>query len=326
MPMDCSIKTRVVDQSELGRLDPATGKVDIISISMTSGINLRFMQGKIHRPFRLDYSPPFESVGFGFYLSGYSETRSDNIGTSVSIKSGESVVNWSNCLSGCSSTIGSGKLQTMGLFMSHKLLSEIADQYKRKLPSLLQKPPDGIAHQKARITPPMRATIQEIAQCPYHGLTRDLFIEGKALELMAFKLDQLDDTGNSPEAATIKKCDIDRVHHAAELLKKDPEHAPGLEQLARSVGMCRTKFHECFSNVYGTTPFEYLQSYRLETARLKIQEGIMNVTEAALAAGYSSPSYFSSVFKKHFGDSPGKFCRNHSFDKNERSGNKNGRY
>ena len=42
-------------------------------------------------------------------------------------------------------------------------------------------------------------------------------------------------------------------------------------------------------------------------------EGRMNVTEAAFAVGYSSSGYFSKVFKKRYGDPPGKFVTKPGF-------------
>lgn len=302
------IQTDTIGQSELG-IDPDAGAMDIERINMNSGITLIITRGEIKKPIKMEYLPPFESVGFGFYLSGYSIIKPKGSWKSMINQSGESVMNWAPRISGLSETIDSGKISKVGIFMNHELLSEIADRHKRKLPSLLQRIPDGFAHAKSLVTLPMKAATLRILTCPYRGLTRNLFIEGKALELLAYKLDQIGSDGALPDAVQIRRSDMERIHCAADLLKNDPENAPNLEKLAHSVGMCRTKFHECFRKVYGITPFDYLQEYRLETARLNLLEGRMNVTEAAFAVGYSSPSYFSSAFKKHFGDPPGKYCK-----------------
>jgi signal transduction histidine kinase/DNA-binding response OmpR family regulator/ligand-binding sensor domain-containing protein len=51
---------------------------------------------------------------------------------------------------------------------------------------------------------------------------------------------------------------------------------------------------------------EYLRKYRLSKAKLHLQSG-MQITECSYAVGFSSPSYFSSCFKKEFGISPKMF-------------------
>ena len=152
----------------------------------------------------------------------------------------------------------------------------------------------------------MRSVIAQIIQCPFQGGARELFLEGKVLELLAHKLAHLESPMFHP-GTLVSPQDLDRVHHAADLLIRNLETAPCLEELARTAGMCRTRLHECFCKVHGLTPFEYLQQHRLEKAMTYLVEGRMNVTEAAFAVGYSSSGYFSKVFKKRYGDPPGKF-------------------
>ena len=82
-----------------------------------------------------------------------------------------------------------------------------------------------------------------------------------------------------------------------------------MAEVARSVGMCRTKLYDYFRMVYGITPFDYLRNKRLETAVTLLNEGKVNVTQASYAVGYASLSHFSKTFKEHFGFSPGKHLK-----------------
>ncbi len=304
------IQTKAVVQSEV-ILDTTAGKASLSFLKTSAGINLSIMQSDFADPVKMRYEPPFEPMGMGFCLCGNTEDNVDGFKHMSVMKPGETVLNWSNCLSGLTQTIGSGKTMTVGLFLNHDQLSALADRYEQKLPKLLQKPPDVFTQRKDAITPSMRETIQHIVQCPFHGLTRDLFLEGKVLELMTYKLEQLDTDRYQRAGDQLKQADLDRVRYAAELLIKEPENAPCLDQLARTVGMSRTKFHDSFLKVYGVTPFDYLQSHRLRIARFYMLEGKMNVTEAAFAVGYSSSNYFSRAFKKFFGVSPKQYCKTH---------------
>ena len=77
-----------------------------------------------------------------------------------------------------------------------------------------------------------------------------------------------------------------------------------MNELARSVGLSHPKLNQGFREIYGVTVFDYLRQKRLENARSYIQEGRMNITEAAYATGFSSSSHFSRAFLKYFGIQP----------------------
>jgi AraC-like DNA-binding protein len=160
------------------------------------------------------------------------------------------------------------------------------------------------------ITPLMQAVAHQIINCPYHGLTRQLYLEGKAYELIAYKLEQsLSNKIEYQKTFTLRPHDIERVHHARELVSRDFQNPPKLLDLARAVGLPHPKLNFCFREVYGTTVFGYLRETRLNKAKSLLDEGRMNVTEAAYAVGYSSLSHFAKTFKAFHGAAPGNYLR-----------------
>lgn len=75
-------------------------------------------------------------------------------------------------------------------------------------------------------------------------------------------------------------------------------------ELARSVGMSESAFHQHFKAVCGTTPLQFQKRLRLiEARRLMISES-HSVSSAAAAVGYESPTQFSREFARMFGSSP----------------------
>ncbi|MEM9541970.1 MAG: helix-turn-helix transcriptional regulator, partial [Cyanobacteria bacterium P01_E01_bin.42] len=62
--------------------------------------------------------------------------------------------------------------------------------------------------------------------------------------------------------------------------------------------------------VFGMTAFSCLYHHRMERAKLLLETGHSNVTEAAQAVGYNSPTSFAAAFKKKFGVRP-KTCKPH---------------
>jgi AraC-like DNA-binding protein len=160
------------------------------------------------------------------------------------------------------------------------------------------------------ITPLMQAVVHQILNCPYHGLIRQLYLEGKAYELIAYKLEQsLSSNMRYQKTFVLRPDDVERARHARELVRRNFENPPRLLDLARMVGLHHSKLNFCFREVYGSTVFAYFREMRLNKAKSLLDEGRMNVTEAAYSVGYSSLSHFAMAFKDHFGIAPGRYLR-----------------
>jgi signal transduction histidine kinase/DNA-binding LacI/PurR family transcriptional regulator/CheY-like chemotaxis protein len=83
------------------------------------------------------------------------------------------------------------------------------------------------------------------------------------------------------------------------------------QDMARQLGLSERYLTRCFHKEMGITPVEYLNRYRLKEAKMMLGAGA-NVTETALAVGFSSVSYFTRLFEKDLGVSPGTYRHNHS--------------
>jgi AraC-like DNA-binding protein len=57
----------------------------------------------------------------------------------------------------------------------------------------------------------------------------------------------------------------------------------------------------------GTTPMQYLTTWRMQIACQGLAEARMNVADAAELAGYASEAAFSRVFRKQVGMSPAAY-------------------
>jgi AraC-like DNA-binding protein len=55
------------------------------------------------------------------------------------------------------------------------------------------------------------------------------------------------------------------------------------------------------------SPIDFLRSYRLRRAAEMLHEGSFTLAEIADKTGFSTYSYFSKSFKKHFGVSPKEY-------------------
>ena len=76
--------------------------------------------------------------------------------------------------------------------------------------------------------------------------------------------------------------------------------------VAKIMHMSPTHFSKIFHKMVGISFQEYLLNTRLNYANGMLKMSGMTISEIAAASGFGSESYFSKVFKKRFGVSPGK--------------------
>lgn len=150
-------------------------------------------------------------------------------------------------------------------------------------------------------TPAMRAVVQQIIDCPFQGLTKRLYLQGKVLELMALQLAQIPVDAAAQENAPPKPETIAQVHYAAEILRSQLEHPPSLTEVAQRVGMSNRTLQRNFRAVLGMNPFAYLAQQRMQVAKQLLQAGDRTVAEVANLVGYSHPAHFATAFKRQFG-------------------------
>ena len=80
-----------------------------------------------------------------------------------------------------------------------------------------------------------------------------------------------------------------------------------VDDMAGAMNMGRSNFFRKLKGVLGIGPNEYLRLTRLKKAAALLQEKEYGIVEIAYMVGFSTPSYFSSCFKKQFGVLPKDF-------------------
>jgi len=150
------------------------------------------------------------------------------------------------------------------------------------------------------ISPAMQRVIEQLLACPYRGPTRRAYLTCKAAELVALRIDAIARPPVSP-------ADLDSVRHAARLLRECLACPPTVAQLARQVCSSRSKLHQSFRTVYGTTPFGYLRGMRLWQAQRLLMTSDLSVEEVAITVGYTSRSRFASAFRDTYNLNPKPF-------------------
>lgn len=155
------------------------------------------------------------------------------------------------------------------------------------------------------ITTPIEQVVKQMINCPYQGITKQMYLQGKVIELMALQLAPiLNHQGELPPSPKLKSTTITRIHHAREILHFRLENPPSLVELAQIVGVSDRTLRYGFKTLFGTTVFNYLTQKRLERAEQLLQNGGRTVAEVANLLGYSHLGHFAAAFKRQFGITP----------------------
>ena len=80
-----------------------------------------------------------------------------------------------------------------------------------------------------------------------------------------------------------------------------------LEDAAREAGVSACHLSKLFKKEEGVSFKQYVTRVRMEKAKFLLSSGKLNIGEVARACGYSDPSYFCKLFKKHWGFLPKEF-------------------
>ncbi len=100
-----------------------------------------------------------------------------------------------------------------------------------------------------------------------------------------------------------------RVAKAIQTVRAELRSPLSVPELARTVGMSTSSFHQHFKSITGTTPLQYQKDLRLIKARVLMVEQGRTVTEVAYTVGYESPTHFSRDYSRKFGLPPSRDAR-----------------
>ncbi|WP_082204304.1 helix-turn-helix domain-containing protein [Pantoea sp. RIT-PI-b] len=140
---------------------------------------------------------------------------------------------------------------------------------------------------------------------PLEGVARQLYMTGKALEIVAHTLDSLSAKNGAIEPAMprLSSGDIARLHDVKTLLAERIDSPPSITEISALVGLNTRKLTTGFRRLFDQSIYGYLQTLRLETAWHMLSSGEASVSSVAYQVGYS-PAHLSVAFRKKYGFAP----------------------
>lgn len=100
---------------------------------------------------------------------------------------------------------------------------------------------------------------------------------------------------------------IQRIDSAIQYINNHFTEIIKLADLARECCMSPNYFHKLFTAALQTTPANYISLLRMNTALQLLVNNKYSIKEIAFQLGYSDDAYFSRVFKKYYGITPGEY-------------------
>ncbi|RUT07362.1 AraC family transcriptional regulator [Dulcicalothrix desertica PCC 7102] len=208
------------------------------------------------------------------------------------------------------------RILKLDIHIEYSLFENLVFPHLEKLPAnfikIIEQADEDINYfQLSNTTPEIRTILHQILNCPYQALTKQLYLEGKVLELMALRLEEL----QSPKlnsTVTLKPEQIDSIYQARDILIQNFTNPPTLLALARQVNLNDCTLKKGFKQIFGTTVFGYLHDYRMERAKELLLDAKLTVNQVVQSVGYASRSAFITAFCKKFGVSPSIYSRKHS--------------
>ncbi|RZJ53351.1 MAG: AraC family transcriptional regulator [Flavobacterium sp.] len=133
----------------------------------------------------------------------------------------------------------------------------------------------------------------------------------KAEELICLLIAELLKRENTSVSAINVK-DVQTIYKIRDIILKDLDSPPNLDVLASTANFSKSKLKRLFKQIFGTSIFNYYQSFRMQEAAKLLKENKLSVSEVGFQLGFSNLSHFTRLFEEHIGMKPKRWSMQHN--------------
>lgn len=154
----------------------------------------------------------------------------------------------------------------------------------------------------------MRARLESMFQPVYGGALGDLHRHGLCHDLLVEGIRSLLESqgGQAGGAAGGHGW---QAAEAREILLENLRDPPGIQELARLVGLNQTQLKQCFKARFGLSILQFVIAERLKLANEMLMHSALPIAEIAWRTGYAHTSNFTTAYRRHFGQTPASIRR-----------------
>ncbi len=154
--------------------------------------------------------------------------------------------------------------------------------------------------------PELAAICRDIKKVSVSDEYFPIYFQAKALETAALLFD-IAFRLESKEDMIITHKTREAVKSAIMVLDKEFIQPPGVNDLAKAVGIDTKTLQKGFRQMVGQTPREYVRALRMEKALSYLEDQNLRMEGIARMTGYQSKVHFFNAFKTIYGCTPGQF-------------------
>ena len=111
-----------------------------------------------------------------------------------------------------------------------------------------------------------------------------------------------------PEKITFNIADEELIKQAIIVVESNLDNTEfTINQFASAMNMSRSNLHMKLKAITGESALEFMRKIRFKEACRMLKEGKYSISEISYKVGFSTPSYFATSFKKHFGCLPSEY-------------------
>lgn len=105
------------------------------------------------------------------------------------------------------------------------------------------------------------------------------------------------------------RCDSREEERFAQAIEYGLRNSAAIEELAKICCQSISTFKRRFRERYSMSPHKWFKIHKLELAYKIISERDITITELTKLCGFNNVSHFIVAFRKRYGDSPAKLCK-----------------
>lgn len=155
----------------------------------------------------------------------------------------------------------------------------------------------------------MQDLLFQIYYCRGHRPHEFITMTAKLYELIAFLIQEAGDNLDAQSCSG-----IEHVQRACDYIASHYQDPISINDIANYTGICRSHLYRIFKTHLSISPVQYLTEFRIREACNLMNHRRLPVKAIAYAVGFSDPLYFSSVFKKMFGQTPTEYMKSSKGD------------
>lgn len=106
---------------------------------------------------------------------------------------------------------------------------------------------------------------------------------------------------------TTRSLDLDRLRNILSFIQSHYAEKITLSDISAQISICNSECCRLFKKYMQQSLFDYLLYYRIEKSLPLLKENRLSITEIAELTGFSSPGYFSRVFRNQIHCTPSQY-------------------